>query len=152
MEPSCDPEIGFKAACLYARKTMGDRAINAKDAEDIAQESLLRLMESNLPLKYSRNRAMFLVRDCFKTETRRKTKTSYLCEVPRNLRKHSHSNNSACLHEFFESGMYPERFKTIVGYVMQGKTLKEVARLLGVSVTLVHWYVRKYRNRLKEDL
>jgi len=129
---------------------MGDKLIGGQCAEDVAQESVLQLLVTDLPLKYSRNRSIYLVRDAFKDESRYITKTTRYNSKFRPKKNVLTSNIQ--LEEFFKCNRYPEVFKTIVGYLLEGFTFKEIGSKLGISTQLVHYYASKYRNKLKDHI
>jgi len=149
-EPNGDVQISYNSAYAFAKVRLGDRLIGGVSAEDIAQESVISLLTSNLPLRYSKNRAYFLTRDAYKTESRTTAKFDKFTKV--NKPKKNLMVSNIQLEEVFNSNEFPEIFKTIIGYLLNGYSYKEISIKLGISVSLVHYHAKKHKTKLGEHL
>ena len=149
-EPIGDIDISYRSAYAFAKVRLGDRLIGGVSAEDIAQESVISLLTSSLPLKYSKNRAYFLTRDAYKTQSRSTNKFDKLVKFKKPKDNLMVSNIQ--MEEFFNSTEYPEIFKTIVGYLLNGYSYREISIKLNMSISLVHYHAKKHKDKLKDHI
>lgn len=149
-EPIGDIHISYRSAYAFAKVRLGDRLIGGVSAEDIAQESVISLLTSSLPLRYSKNRAYFLTRNAYKTQSRSTSRFDKL--VKSKKPKDNLMVSNIQMEEFFNSTEYSDIFKTIVGYLLNGYSYKEIAHRLNMSVSLVHYHAKKHKDKLKDHI
>lgn len=146
MKDRSDPETALRQARkrvrLWFKKNPGNHSLAGMDADDLTQETVLALLKARADLRYSWNKAKFILADALREEMggRRMNKIrpvydgSEIVEdkhLVASMADPQDTENLAV--ELVESSQLPDRAKSIAAMMVRGGTVTEVAKTLGIT-------------------